>query len=234
MVLFNVQPRIEICLCLIREFGFNFLSTPDPPDHIPPLSLSAENLLLQGTHLRNTEFVIGVAVYTGMETKLGMNKGQPRMKITKIDHLVNRVTVFIFLFQLCLVLILGIIGDALQYSTANSHSYLYSAQDSDVQSWYGWLLIPARFLLLNSTFIPISLKVTVDVCKIFYGRWIEWDLNMWNQSVGFGATAQSTAICEDLGQVGQWDFCFTVFVGADSSQRSSFLMRFFPFLSASF
>lgn len=33
----------------------------------------AKNLLLRGSQLRNTEWVVGLVVYTGMETKVMMN-----------------------------------------------------------------------------------------------------------------------------------------------------------------
>jgi len=40
------------------------------PGNITQIPLSAENLLLRGMSLRNTESVIGVVVYTGSETKI--------------------------------------------------------------------------------------------------------------------------------------------------------------------
>jgi magnesium-transporting ATPase (P-type) len=49
------------------------------PDHSLPagdaLPLSGEQLLQQATRLRNTDKIYGIAVYTGNETKFGMNKG---------------------------------------------------------------------------------------------------------------------------------------------------------------
>jgi magnesium-transporting ATPase (P-type) len=56
----------------------------------PLHSLSAKQLLLQGTVLRNTAYVFGVVVYTGNETKIGMNKTKPKTKWTKLDQLVDR------------------------------------------------------------------------------------------------------------------------------------------------
>ena len=36
-------------------------------------------------------------------------------------------------------------------------------------------IVPLRFLLLNSSMIPISLKVTLEVCKVIYSFFINSD-----------------------------------------------------------
>lgn len=64
-------------------------------------ALSSEQLLLQATHLRNTEFVYGIAVYTGNETKFGNNKKTPAPKLTKTDRIIDRFSAYIFVFQVC-------------------------------------------------------------------------------------------------------------------------------------
>jgi phospholipid-translocating ATPase len=69
------------------------------PDSRRVTSLSAEQLLLQATHLRNTDFVYGIAVYTGNETKFGNNKKTPPPKLTKTDRMIDRFSLYIFIFQ---------------------------------------------------------------------------------------------------------------------------------------
>lgn len=54
------------------------------------IPLGTVNVLLQGTHLRNAHWALGVCVYAGNKTKLGMNKGKPPIKWTKMDRRVNR------------------------------------------------------------------------------------------------------------------------------------------------
>uniref|UniRef100_A0A8C4RW85 Probable phospholipid-transporting ATPase IH n=1 Tax=Erpetoichthys calabaricus TaxID=27687 RepID=A0A8C4RW85_ERPCA len=48
--------------------------------------LGSENLLLRGATLKNTEYIFGVAIYTGMETKMALNyqsKSQKRSAVEK-------------------------------------------------------------------------------------------------------------------------------------------------------
>lgn len=66
---------------------------------------------------------------------------------------------------------------------------------------YNQLIIPARFLLLNSTMIPISLKLTIDLCKLFYAKFIDADLHLYDEESDTPAHSNSTALSEDLGQV---------------------------------
>jgi hypothetical protein len=76
-----------------------------------PISLDANQLLQQTTSLRNTDWIYGIAVYTGNETKFGKNKGIPPLKLTKMDHYINYVSIGIFCFQIALTICFGVIGE---------------------------------------------------------------------------------------------------------------------------
>lgn len=49
--------------------------------------VSTENLLLRGCLLKNTDFVEGIVVYAGHETKAMLNNDGPRYKVINI-HLI--------------------------------------------------------------------------------------------------------------------------------------------------
>ncbi len=52
------------------------------------VSLSAENFLLRGAFLRNTEWAIGVACFTGPDTKLVKNSSAAPSRLSQLDQLV--------------------------------------------------------------------------------------------------------------------------------------------------
>lgn len=189
-------------------------------------SLTARSFIQQTTRLRNTvglrrpferaiaksplccltsrtsafpqAWVFGLVVYSGNETKFGKNKAHPSVKLTKTDHFINRIAVWLFIFQLVLVVLFGSIGEMVRNRQISTVWYVsYDA----VSDWYDFLIIPLRFLLLNSTFIPISLKLTLDLCKVFYAYFINCDLELYDEASGEYAHANSTSISEDLGQV---------------------------------
>jgi magnesium-transporting ATPase (P-type) len=60
------------------------------------LSLSDRQMLLAATHLRNCEWVYGIVVYTGNETKVGKDKRVPVTKYTATDDFINKLSIFIF------------------------------------------------------------------------------------------------------------------------------------------
>lgn len=70
-----------------------------------------KNTILQSCYLRNTEWVRRVAVYTGNETKLGMSRGIPEPKLTAVDAMIDKLTGAIFVFQIVVVIVLGIAGN---------------------------------------------------------------------------------------------------------------------------
>ncbi|ORY03000.1 phospholipid-translocating P-type ATPase [Basidiobolus meristosporus CBS 931.73] len=153
----------------IYKFDARLESSPESGEFS---ALTSKQLLLQGTFLKNTNFAYGLAVYTGNETKIGMNKRVPPVKLTKIDRQVERASMMIFVIQLCLVLLNGIIGDVQQESYFKGrHTY------------------PERRK-------PFSM----DICKYMYAMFINWDLKMYTEKSG-GAFAANTAISEDLGQI---------------------------------
>ena len=76
--------------------------------------------------------------------------------------------------------------------------YLKEPKVTDLATWF---YIPIRFLLLNSLMIPISLKVTLDMVKLYYAVTINWDIDLYYEADDLPARAISTSIGEDLGQI---------------------------------
>jgi magnesium-transporting ATPase (P-type) len=162
----------------IYKFDSQLKNNADNPNE-QVQALSASQLLLQATHLRNTDWIIGMVVYTGNETKFGKNKKAPPTKFTRTDGFINNISATVFLLQLILVIIFGVIGDFWSDKNGTMAWYLQILPfDAAGQPGYGPLIIPLRFLLLNSTMIPISIKLTLDLCKLAYARFINADVHL--------------------------------------------------------
>ena len=61
------------------------------------ISLGADNMVLRGSSLRNTEYVYGIAVFTGHDTKVMQNSAQAKMKFSRLDLMTNRC-IFVIMF----------------------------------------------------------------------------------------------------------------------------------------
>ncbi|KAI5055536.1 hypothetical protein GOP47_0029057, partial [Adiantum capillus-veneris] len=182
----------------IRRFDGNIrLFPPFIENDVFPLTI--ENTLLQCCYLRNTEWACGVAIYTGNETKLGMSKGLAEPKLTAVDGMIDKLTTAIFLFQLVVVLILGVSGN--MWKKFEAHNKKWYVSYPEKAPWFEDLVIPLRFELLCSIMIPISIKVSLDLVKGLYAKFIDWDLQMYDEETDTPAVATNTAISEDLGQI---------------------------------
>ncbi|GFO46883.1 phospholipid-transporting ATPase [Plakobranchus ocellatus] len=71
--------------------------------------VNSNNLLLRGCIVRNTDFIEGLVVYAGPETKAMLNNKGPRYKISKLETKINRDVIWcvILLLFLCFFCAIG-------------------------------------------------------------------------------------------------------------------------------
>lgn len=66
--------------------------------------IDIDNVLLRGSSLRNTDWIYGVAVYTGHDSKVMMNSTNSNVKLSKIEKSSNRYILYTILVQCILSL----------------------------------------------------------------------------------------------------------------------------------
>lgn len=59
--------------------------------------LTTEQMLLRGSSLRNTEYIYGLVVFTGHDTKIMMNSVGSKAKMSKLERATN---IYIFVIVL--------------------------------------------------------------------------------------------------------------------------------------
>eukprot|EP00258_Populus_trichocarpa_P028620 XP_024444639.1 phospholipid-transporting ATPase 2 isoform X3 [Populus trichocarpa] len=127
-----------------------------------------------------------------------MSRGIPEPKLTALDAMIDKLTGAIFVFQIVVVMVLGIAGNVWKDTEARKLWYVLYPDEGP---WYELLVIPLRFELLCSIMIPISIKVSLDLVKSLYAKFIDWDREMIDLETETPSHATNTAISEDLGQV---------------------------------
>ncbi|XP_010529938.1 PREDICTED: phospholipid-transporting ATPase 1-like [Tarenaya hassleriana] len=176
------------------------------------LPLSQSNIVLRGCQLKNTDWIIGVVVYAGQETKAMLNSAVSPCKRSKLESYMNRETMWlsIFLFIMCLVVALGsglwLKRHKNQLDTApyyRKHDF-NKAPHKDYK-YYG---IPLESLIsfLSSIIvfqimIPISLYITMELVRLGQSYFMIEDRHMYDESSGSRFQCRSLNINEDLGQV---------------------------------
>ena len=57
-----------------------------------------KNLLLRGCFVKNTDYGIGIVIYTGMDTKIMRNLKKPPHKVSNVMKMMNRMLYSVFAF----------------------------------------------------------------------------------------------------------------------------------------
>ena len=177
------------------------------------ITLDYEKFILRGSTLKNTDWIIGMVVYTGHDTKILKNTNKTKMKRSYLEHLINTLIIVIFLVELVGCFIMAYYGKLWESQSIDnqSNSYMgFRALDANLDPTeatlarsIGILLNVGSWLIVLSNLVPISLLVTVEMIKFFQSYFIMWDLNLIGdvKKGGTPADVQSSNLNEELGNV---------------------------------
>ncbi|CDQ92289.1 unnamed protein product [Oncorhynchus mykiss] len=170
--------------------------------------LGPENLLLRGARLKNTKEIFGVAVYTGMESKMALNykcKSQKRSAVEKSMNTFLLIYLGILLFE-------AILSTILKYAWQAENKWdepFYNQkteQERNSSQILKFISDFLAFLVLYNFIIPISLYVTVEMQKFLGSFFIGWDLDLYHEESDQMAQVNTSDLNEELGQV---EYVFT-------------------------
>lgn len=162
--------------------------------------LDNKQVLLRGCVLRNTQWVIGVVVYTGLETKLMMNSSAARIKVSSMERGLNKKLVSVFALMIFLGLLGAIIGAIIESkSTGGGAWYMFNGWNRGTSESILGLFI--GHIILISAMVPISLYVTLEVVRVFQAMFVHWDAGMYHIETNTSANSRTTNLSEDLGNV---------------------------------
>ena len=74
------------------------------------VALNAENLILRGSSIRNTEYIYGVCIFSGHDTKVMMNSAVSKYKFSELEKHMNKSLGYIFSLQIILASIASGVG----------------------------------------------------------------------------------------------------------------------------
>ena len=160
--------------------------------------LSTNEFLLKGSILKNTNWIIGIVVYTGMSNKIILNSKKPRMKMSKVEKNLNYYLLFIFMFLMICCAECSIFHHFQYLKNQNFYNnFLFLKNGKNTESF---IIFFTYFLLLN-TMIPISLIVSTEIIKLVQGIFISWDIYLYSKWRHCFCGVKSVSIIEELGNV---------------------------------
>ncbi|KAM4733126.1 phospholipid-transporting ATPase IG isoform 4-T6 [Anableps anableps] len=183
-------------------------------------SLGPENLLLKGANLKNTQKIYGVAVYTGMETKMALNyqgKSQKRSAVEKSINAFLLVYLFILVSK-------ALVCTTLKYVWQSKHDEPWynekTQKEKDTNQYLKMFTDFLSFMVLFNFIIPVSMYVTVEMQKFLGSFFIAWDKDFFDPEIKEGALVNTSDLNEELGQV---EYIFTDKTGTLTQNNMEFI-----------
>ena len=163
-----------------------------------PFISNQKQLLLRGTTLKNTPWILGYAVYCGANTKANKNGRKPRMKMSNVLHKMNKILYTLFLLESLLCFVFGIAGVTWDQNNSENHFYIAASQSS---GFYLYVIRFLVFLVAYSQLIPISLYVALEVLKLTQAYFISMDHDMYFETLKKFTRVKSSDLIEEMGQI---------------------------------
>ncbi|CAG8577077.1 4220_t:CDS:2, partial [Dentiscutata heterogama] len=172
--LFNYNAKLTVVSGSLNE-----MNSPPQDQEIPRKSktsipIDINNLLLRAHVIRNTEWVIAITVFTGVDTKIILNSGETPSKRSRIEKEMNQE------------------GRRIEERVASNQG------ESIVLASFLTFL---SGLIIFQNIIPISLYISIEFVKGFQAFFIYNDLDMWDEDAEIPCVPKSWNLSDDLGQI---------------------------------
>ncbi|KAK0615781.1 hypothetical protein B0T17DRAFT_497326 [Bombardia bombarda] len=170
----------------------------EPKDMSEPISI--DNVLLRGCNLRNTEWALGVVVFTGHDTKIMMNAGITPSKRARIARELNFNVICNFGILLIMCLIAAIAnGIAWSKTDASLHWFEYGSIGG-TPGLTGFITFWAAVIVFQNL-IPISLYISLEIVRTLQAYFIYSDIGMYYDKIDQPCIPKSWNISDDVGQI---------------------------------
>ncbi|NXU56235.1 AT8B3 ATPase, partial [Turnix velox] len=136
----------------------------------------------------------------GFDSKIMRNCGKIKWKKTKLDRMMDKLVIIIFLVLLVTSLCLAVASGFWAKTFQEKHSYLsalYKHTTPAQQAFFNFW----GFTILLSIIIPMSMYITFEFIYLVNSFFINWDLEMYYADKDIPAKARSTSLNDQLGQI---------------------------------
>ncbi|KAF8095766.1 hypothetical protein N665_0323s0032 [Sinapis alba] len=221
----KLKQGVEVTMSLREEVDFRdfdaFIKCEDPNANLYSFvgtmelkgvkyPLSPQQLLLRGSKLRNTDYIYGVVIFTGPDTKVVQNSTEPPSKRSMIERKMDKIIYLMFLMVVSLAFFGAVLfGITTRKDYQNGIMTRWYLKPDDSTIFFDPQRAPMAAvchflsaLMLNSYFIPISLYVSIEIVKVLQSIFINRDIHMYYEEADKPALARTSNLNEELGQVG--------------------------------
>ncbi|KAF0715850.1 Aste57867_3139 [Aphanomyces stellatus] len=174
----------------------------------PKEPLSIKNILLRGCTLRNTDWVYGLVLNTGSDTKIMQSASSAPTKWSDVMITLNKCIGILCIGLMVLCSVAATVFVTWQNEIAKEAWYLQGSQarskvviETTGQAVQQWFTMCFYYFLLLYQVIPISLYVSLTTVKFLQAMFMAWDLHMYHAESDTPAIVRTMALNEELGQI---------------------------------
>ncbi|XVE51714.1 hypothetical protein DITRI_Ditri02bG0063300 [Diplodiscus trichospermus] len=231
----KIKRCLEATLCLNEDEEFSkFKATVRCEDPNPNLytfvgnlefenksyPLSPAQLLLRDSKLRNTDYIYGVVIFSGHDTKAVRNSTRSPSKRSRVEKKMDQIIYLLFSMLLLVSLVSSIGSSLFMGHDMVDWWYLQLPEDNKVPDLDGSnpekdddqffntskpvksaILQFIRAIILYGYLIPISLYVSIEVVKVLQAMLINRDVEMYDEVTCKSVQARTSNLNEELGRV---------------------------------
>ena len=170
--------------------------------------INIKNVLLRGSRLKNVDYVYGIVIYNGHDTKLMQNIEHSSTKLSTIDVKLNYIILIIFIAYILMICISTLIGINLRSDNLPDYQkgeikaeYLLYYDQKDPKHGLEITRILSNNFLIYNTLIPVSIFVTFIICKIIQTIYLQQFSPEYRKDKNDNIKCFSTGLIDQLGLV---------------------------------
>ncbi|KZV71607.1 phospholipid-translocating ATPase [Peniophora sp. CONT] len=165
-------------------------------------AVDLNQVLLRGTIIRNTEWVIGVVMYTGYDTKLVLNAGGTPSKRGRVERQMDPMVAANLGLLAVMATVCAIVDSVLEHRYYPRNApWLYADNQGDDNPSINGVITWVFALITFQNIVPISLYISIEVVRTAQAAFIYFDKEMYYAKNDTPTLARNFVLSDDLGQI---------------------------------